>query len=94
MPELDADTPVLRSPAALAERVGDATLILDPAADRYVRLNGTGGWIFGRLGDHPVTAAQLAPQHADAHGIAEDRTLEDVLSFLADLRRRGLVTVA
>jgi hypothetical protein len=94
MPELDADTPVLRSPGAFAERVGEATLILDPAADSYVRLNGTGGWIFGRLGDRPVTAAQLAPQFADVHGVAPERALEDVLRFLADLCRRGLAAPA
>lgn len=92
MPEVAADTPVLRSPTALAESVGDATLVLDPSADRYIKLNGTGGWVFGRLGDRAVTAAELAPEFADAFGVAQERALADVQHFLADLCRRGLAT--
>jgi hypothetical protein len=90
MPALIPDTPVVRSPTALAERVGDATVVLDPAADRYIRLNGTGGWVFGRLGDHAVSAAELAPAFADAFGVTHERALADVLHFLEDLCRRGL----
>ena len=85
------DTPLRRVPHALTEEVGGATVVLDPVADRYCRLNATGGFLFALLGDAPRTAGELAKELAASRGIDEDRALADVLVFAEDLVARGLV---
>ncbi len=87
---LTADTRLRRSPEVLSERVGEATVAMDPVADRYTRLNATGGWLLDRLAE-PVTPAELARDLAGEHGAPPERALPDVLDFAGDLLRRGLI---
>ena len=87
---LTADTLLRRSPEVLAEQVGEATVVMDPVADRYTRLNATGGWLLDRLAE-PVSPAQLARDLAGEHGLPPERALQDVLEFADDLLRRGLI---
>jgi hypothetical protein len=87
---LGAETPLRRAPAVLAEHVGGETVLLDPVADRYTRLNGTGAWLFERLAE-PQTPAQLADDLIASRGAPADRALDDVLAFVGDLVRRGVV---
>ena len=82
-----------RSPAVLAEQVGGETVLLDPVADRYTRLNGTGAWLFDRLAE-PRTPRQLAEEMVAERGAPADRALGDTLAFLGDLVRRGAVLPA
>jgi hypothetical protein len=86
---LSADTVLVREPGVLCERVGDDFVLLDPGSDRYVRLNATGGLLFGAL-EIPQTAAQLAHRLRE-RGAPEDRALDDALAFASDLVRRGVV---
>ncbi len=83
-----------RSPDALAEEVGGTTVVLDPVADRYCRLNGTGGFLFERLAGGAATPSQLAADLAAEAGIDPDRALADVLAFARDLAARGLLDVS
>lgn len=92
-PTLGPNTPLRRSPDALAEEVGGATVVLDPVADRYCRLNGSGGFLFERLEAGAATPAQLADALAAHAGIERDRALADVLAFARDLAARGLLAV-
>ena len=84
------DALLRRAPDALAEPVGDATLVLDAGRDAYVRLNRTGGWLFERFAE-PATPAAVAEMLAAHAGIAGERALADVLAFCEDLTRRGLL---
>lgn len=85
-----ADTVLTRAPGVLAEPVGDGFVLLDPANDRYVRLNATGGWLFERL-DEPRSPDDLAQQLRDERGAPAERALDDALEFAADLVRRGVL---
>ena len=80
-----------RAPHALAEEVGGATVVLDPVADRYCRLNATGGFLFARLGREPATAGQLADAVVERSAIDRERALADVLAFAEQLLGRGLL---
>jgi hypothetical protein len=86
-------TPLRRVPHALAEQVGGATVVLDPVADRYCRLNATGGFLFALLEDGPRTPDQLARALAADRGIDPERALRDVIVFAEDLAARGLLEV-
>jgi hypothetical protein len=88
-----ADTSLRRPAAVLSEEIGDATVVLDPVADRYARLNGTGGRLFAMLADGPATARELAAALAAQSGIDEERALADVVAFAQDLLARGLLSV-
>lgn len=74
----------------LAEPVGDGFVLLDPASDRYVRLNATGGWLFEQL-EGAQTPADLAGKLRDERGAPAERALDDALAFAADLVRRGVL---
>jgi hypothetical protein len=88
-----ADTTLRRPPGVLAEEVGGTTVVLDPVADRYARLNATGGRLFAMLAEAPATARRLAAALAASAGIDEERALADVLAFAEDLVARGLLQV-
>jgi hypothetical protein len=79
-----------RAPGAVYEQLGDATLVLDAEHGTYVRLNGTGAFLWEALAE-PVEEAALARALADRHGIDEARAGADVGAFVARLRERGLV---
>ena len=84
-------TVVTRRPEALAERVHDDTLILDPVGDRYVRLNASGGVLWRRL-EQPCTAGELARALAESAGIDQSRAFADVSAFVTALAERELVS--
>lgn len=89
---LGAQTVVRRAPEVLCERVGEGFVLLDPAHDRYVRLNATGGWLFEAL-EQPQPLADLAERLVRERGAPADRALEDAARFVGDLVRRGVVQV-
>ena len=74
----------------LCEGVGDGFVVLDPANDRYVRLNATGGWLFAAL-DSPQRVEQLAERLVAERGAPRDRALDDVLAFAGFLVSRGVL---
>lgn len=90
---IDPATVASRSEEAIAERLLDETVILDPQTDRYTRLNATGSWLWEALGEAPSTAGRLAATLAKEFELPEPRALRDVATFLRELERRGLVTL-
>jgi hypothetical protein len=82
---------VRRSDGVVFERMDEETLILDPEAGRYVRLNATGGLLWAVL-ERPTGVAALADRLVEEHGLEHARALRDVRAFVEDLRARGLVS--
>ena len=89
----DREAIVTRSPTALAQRLEDELLVLDPASERFVRLNETGISIWEAL-ERPQSLAALAAGIARRYGIDDDRALADATAFVAALHARDLVSVA
>lgn len=89
---IEPDAVVARSPAALTERVGAETVLLDPAHDTFIRLNRTGGLIWDAL-DEPRPAAVIAERLADDHDIPLERARGDLEAFVRQLEHYGLVEV-
>lgn len=87
---LSPQTRVSRAPNALAERVRDATVVLDPDRGRYVRLNGTGGFLWDAL-EAPTTLDALAARLAADYGIDAGRAATDATAFVSALAERELV---
>ena len=82
-----------RTPDAVWEQLGEATLVLDAQNSRYVKLNRTGAALWDALAE-PTDEASLARGLVERHGIDEERAAADVEAFLARLRERGLVVAA
>src|SRR6476659_4127069 len=61
-----------RAPGAVYEQLGDATLVLDAEHGTYVRLNGTGAFLWEALAE-PVEEAALVRALSERHGIDETR---------------------
>jgi hypothetical protein len=92
-PTLDAATSVGRRHGVIAERMLEETVILDPASDRYARLNATGRLMWEQL-SAPRTLGELAAVLAAEYGIDERRALSDVTAFVEAMVARGLVEPA
>ncbi len=90
--EIAPETTVSRAEGVLAENVLGETVILDVAADRYVRLNRSGAVLWERLAE-PATVAELAGVLVARYRLAEDRALADATALVRQLRERGLVTL-
>jgi hypothetical protein len=71
---------------------GEAVL-LDLHGRRIMGLNPVGSFTFG-LVDGARSVAELAGAVAARFGIEEARALDDVATFLGELRRRGLLEEA
>ena len=90
---ITAATTVTRAPGVLGEEVLGETVVLDPEADRYARLNRSGGVLWTRLA-HPATVAELAEELGTTFDIERDRALADATSLVEQLAERGLVTLS
>ncbi len=84
------DPTIARLPGALAEPVGDDTVVLDPATGTYTRLNATGSLLWECLAE-PATVAALGDRLAREHGIPDDVARRDADRFVGALRERGLL---
>ena len=74
----------------LFERVGDDTVVLDPATGLYTRLNSTGSELWELLAT-PTSAHELAGHLTREFGVDPARAREDVDRFAASLRERALL---
>lgn len=81
-----------RADRALAEHVLGDLVVLDPATNRYVRLNATAAVLWEALSE-PTSVAGLAQIAADRFGVAEERALADATAFVRDLAARDLVVL-
>lgn len=93
MSEPQAQSAVVRRPNLIAERVLDETVVLDPEADVYVRLNSSGGWMWEQL-EQPRSVDGLARELAARYGLEEHRAKADVTAFVDGLLERRLVEPA
>ena len=88
--QLTAETVATRSPRVVSEVIGRETLVLDPEADRYTKLNGSGAVLWEAL-SQPATVADLAAELVARFGIDESRALADTRTFLASVAEKQLV---
>jgi hypothetical protein len=91
--EPPATTRVARRDGVIAQRLLDETVILDPDAGLYLRLNPSGSWIWEQL-DGPQSIETLAGALADEYGIEHSRALADVAAFARELSARGLTDLS
>jgi hypothetical protein len=88
--ELGETATVARAEGWVEETLGSEVVMLDPARDRYLRLNRTGGLLWTAL-EKPATVAELTERLATAEEIPADRAKVDVLAFLTKLMEQGAV---
>jgi hypothetical protein len=88
--EISPATLVTRGPDAIAERLFDETVILDPQTDRYVRLNRAGTTLWECL-ERPASVEALASRLSSQFGIEPERASEDAAAFVRQLLDRGLI---
>jgi hypothetical protein len=89
-PEIAATTRIARRERVIAQGLLDETVILDPEAGTYLRLNRTGSWVWQRL-DGPRTVEELAQGVAEEFGVDRSQARDDVSAFARDLVARELV---
>ena len=89
MPEpLTPNTRIARSEGLVTEPMDGGIVMLDPAADRYLRLNATGRLIWEALAE-PATVTDLARLLSERTGISADRAEADAVSFVDGLVEFG-----
>lgn len=89
----DRDEPlVARRPGVLAERVLDETVLLDPHAGSYVRLNGSGTLLWEAL-EQPATVETLAGRLAERYSLDPAQARADAGRFVESLADRDVVSV-
>jgi hypothetical protein len=91
--EIGPDSLVSRGEDAVGERLGEETVVLNTASDRYVRLNATGSLIWEELA-RPASVSSLAERLQAEFGIDGGSARRDVVSFVHWLRERGVVDVS
>jgi hypothetical protein len=90
--ELGPSSIVARADGWAVETLGAEVVMLDPARDRYLRLNPTGSVLWNAL-EEPACPSELAGRLAEAEGIARDRAERDVLGFLNSMIEHGAVRI-
>lgn len=80
----------LRHHALTWHVAGDDVVVLDLDGSVYLKLNGSGRLLWELLAS-TATEDDLVTALVDTYGIDQDRAATDVVGFLAELRRRGLV---
>ena len=80
----------LRQSGITWQVVGDDVVVLDLDGSVYLKLNGSGRFLWEQLADGS-TEADLVAALSDRYGIDDDRARADVAAFLADARRRDLI---
>ena len=81
---------IARRDDVLAERVLDETVLLDPAAGTYVRLNGAGTLLWEAL-ERPATLDALAARLAEHYELDAARARDDAARFVDSLAQRDVV---
>lgn len=86
-------SPTVRpAPDVVAERFGSETVVLDPEADRYVRLNGTGSRLWAAIEiDSEASVEELVAVLVGEWDVSPERARADVDAFVAVLEAKGLV---
>jgi hypothetical protein len=90
--EISSRTLVSRKDRALTERVLGDLVVLDPATDRYVRLNPTAAALWEAM-EEPTPMSELARIVADRFHVENERALADATAFVQELAERELVVV-
>jgi hypothetical protein len=81
----------LKQDGVVWHTVGDDIVVLDLNGSVYLKINGSGRVLWERLTQH-TSERELAAALVDCYGIADDRAAADASNFVADLRRRELLT--
>jgi Coenzyme PQQ synthesis protein D (PqqD) len=84
------ETLYVRREDVLAERVRGDTVLLDPEAPRFARLNASAAVLWDELAT-PIDARALAGVITGRFGIDPERALADTRTLLAALVERALV---
>jgi coenzyme PQQ synthesis protein D (PqqD) len=69
---------------------GDDVVVLDLEGSVYLKVNGSGRVLWELLSE-PRTEAELQSALVEQYGIDAQRAGDDVVTFLAELRRRGVL---
>lgn len=93
MPQLDADTRIRRNPGLLASNMDGDLVMMDAERGQYYGISGVGTRIWALL-EQPTTATALAEVIQQEYKIDAGTALHDVMAFVSDLARQGLVQTA
>lgn len=80
-----------RAPEVVWRRSGVRRLVVGPASDEVVVMEGSGQLIWDLL-EHPISEGDLVATLSDAFDESADQLRPDVLAFLTELSSAGLVT--
>lgn len=91
--QIEVETTLRRTERAVHGDLPEEAVLLDVESGVAVRLNSTGAWIWGQLGE-PRTVAELARGLGERFEIAEPRALDDVVAFAREMVRRELLAAS
>lgn len=89
---LDLDAPVVVSDSLAVADLGDEAVLLDPTSGKYFGLNEVAARVVSLTAEE-TTASLVIDQLQGEFEVDRSRLASDVVTFLEDLQRRGLLVV-
>lgn len=89
----DAKAVFQRNPDLLAAKVNDEAVMMSVEHEQYFGLNGLGAVVWDLL-ESPASPEGVARRICEEYDVTEERCLQDVLGFLAEMEKLGLVSRA
>ena len=92
LPTLDPTAVVRRRPHVLSRELEGEAVLLDPVAGEYFSVNPVGAAIWATLAE-PRSLASLQGAVLERFAVGADQAWTDLVTFVAELERRGLVEI-
>ena len=90
MPERSADEVIRRAGHVLSRELLSEAVLLDPEGGTYFSVNETGQLVWAAMAE-PVSLGVLGDMIAERFGVPPERAWDDLVAFVDDLERHGLV---
>lgn len=89
---MDADTKIARTESIVASSINDELVMFDADAGQYYSLNPVAAQVWQHL-ETPKTIADLCALLTDSFDVTKEQCTEELISFLPDLEKKGLISV-
>lgn len=93
MQSLNLNSLVMRNPDLISTEMGADTVMMSIDHGAYFRLNAVGGLAWGLL-EQPQTIETMCTQLCAKYQVEPSICEQDLMAFLADMQRKGIVTIA
>lgn len=89
---MDITTKIKQTNRALASEIDDEVVMFDADAGQYYGLNSVASAVWKQV-KNPASVAEVCDQLVELYDIEKEQCISEVLSFLPDLHKKGLIEI-